>query len=186
MPTETNPSDESIAVRVQKGEQAAFGIFIERYEAKMVRYARKFLFHGDDVADLVQEIFIKAYVNIKSFDPGRRFSPWLYRLAHNVFVNALRARARDRANFSLFDVDVLFPHPIAKETSDDAAMRNEVKAALDASLGSIDAKYREPLVLYYFEDLDYRSIAEILRIPRGTVAIRIRRGKALLKKMIVP
>ncbi len=177
-------TDEEIAREVQKGKADAFGVLVLRYQPKLSRYARKFLFRDDDIADLVQDTFIKAYTNIQSFDPDRRFSPWIYRIAHNIFVNAGRDSAKDRANFSLFDVDVLFAHPIAAEKTDDRVKREEMKQMLDSSLGSIEAKYREPLVLYYFEDLDYKTISQVLKVPLSTVATRIKRGKSMLEKIV--
>lgn len=177
-------SDEDIARTVQKGDREAFGLLVLRYQPKLARYARKFLFRGDDVTDLIQDVFVKAYTNIQGFDPKRRFSPWIYRIAHNIFVNAVRDSAKDRANFSLFDVDVLFPHPIADEKADDRAKREETKRMLDASLGAIEPKYREPLVLYYYQDLDYKEISQILEIPISTIASRVKRAKELLRKTV--
>src|SRR5580692_5916361 len=152
-------TDEEIAVEVQNGDVEAFKILIERYEAKMARYAKRFLFASDDAQDLLQEIFIKVYVNIRSFDAERRFSPWIYRIAHNEFVNALKKKKKERNNLSLFYVDVLFPHPIAKETADEGSSHREIKDLLEGSLEKLDTKYREPLVLYYLEDMDYKEIA---------------------------
>ena len=179
-------TDENIAREVQRGHGEAFGALVLRYQPKLARYARKFLFRGDDIEDLVQDVFIKAYTKIQSFDAKQRFSPWIYRIAHNVFLNAVRDNAKDRVNLSLFDVDVLFPHPIAKETADDQAKRDEMKRMLDASLGSLDPKYREPLVLYYFEDLDLKSISQVLEIPISTIATRIKKGKLMLGKIVKP
>jgi RNA polymerase sigma-70 factor (ECF subfamily) len=179
-------TDKDIAREVQEGGREAFGVLVLRYQPKMARYARKFLFRGDDVADLVQDIFMKAYANIQSFDVRRRFSPWIYRIAHNIFLNAMRDNAKDRANLSLFDVDVLFPHPIAKEKTDDGAKREEMKRMLDTSLGSLAPKYREPIVLYYFEEFDYKTISQILQIPVSTIATRIKQGKLMLGKTVNP
>jgi len=81
---------------------------------------------------------------------------------------------------------VLFPHPIAKETADDEAKRDEMKRMLDVSLGSLDPKYREPLVLYYFEDLDLKSISQVLQVPISTIANRIKKGKLMLGKIVKP
>ena len=64
-------TDEEIARMVQSGETEYFGILIERYEAKMLRYAKRFLFHHEDSKDLAQDVFLKAYTNIKSFDVSR-------------------------------------------------------------------------------------------------------------------
>jgi RNA polymerase sigma-70 factor, ECF subfamily len=177
-------TDEEIAVQVQGGDIESFQVIVERYEPKMSRYARRFFFDGDDGKDLVQEVFIKAYVNIKSFDSSRRFSPWIYRIAHNEFINNIKKRQKERDNVSLFDFDVLFPHLTAKETADDGLNKDEVRRMLDRSLNEINAKYREPLVLYYFEDMDYREIADVLHIPVSTVGVRLQRGKAMLKKIV--
>jgi RNA polymerase sigma-70 factor (ECF subfamily) len=152
----------------------------------MNRYARRFLFDSDEAKDLVQDIFIKAYVNIRGFDVERRFSPWIYRIAHNEFVNALKKKKKERANMSLFDFDVLFPHLqlTAKETADSDINRRELKEVLDGSLDKIPQKYKESLILYYFEDMDYKEIADVLHIPVSTVGIRLQRGKLMLKKLV--
>ena len=177
-------NDEEVAMQVQKGDIESFRILVERYEPKMTRYAKRFFFDGDEGKDLVQDVFIKAYVNIKSFDATRRFSPWIYRIAHNEFVNNIKRRQKDRDNVSVFDFDVLFPHLVAKETADDGFNKTELRQMLDKSLNKLNEKYKEPLVLYYFEDMDYREIADILHIPISTVGVRLQRGRAMLKKIV--
>ncbi len=169
-------------VNVQKGDIDAFGELVERYEARMMRYAGKFLLSGEDAKDLAQEIFIKAYINIQSFDIDRKFSSWLYRIAHNEFINAIKKRSRMPA--LSFDFDAIFPHPVAKETADDETNRRNLKEMLDKHIGKLNVKYREPLVLYYFEDMSYQDISEVLSIPVSTVGVRINRGKNLLKNII--
>ncbi len=172
-------SDEAIALLVQAGNISAFKTLVDRYEAKMMRYAKKFLFGYDDAQDALQEIFIKAYRNIKSFDSNRRFSPWLYRIAHNEFINIIKKRGREPVSF--FDPDTIFPHPIASQQTDSDIKHQELRQALDLSLNTLPAKYREPLVLFYFEEMDYKQIATIMQIPVSTVGVRIRRGKLLLQ-----
>jgi RNA polymerase sigma-70 factor (ECF subfamily) len=174
--------DEEIARQVQRGDVESFGLLIERYEQKLMRYAKKFIIGREDGKDLVQEVFIKAYVNIQSFDSAKKFSSWIYRIAHNEFINAIKKRSR--TSIFSFDSDIIFPQPTAPQTADGEAEKKELKQILDRSLGKLDSKYREPLVLYYFEDMDYREIAEVLQIPISTVGVRLRRGKTLLKKMI--
>ncbi|HEY4525995.1 MAG TPA: sigma-70 family RNA polymerase sigma factor [Candidatus Paceibacterota bacterium] len=176
-------TDEEVVVLVRGGDVDAFGTIVERYEQKLLRYARRFLFGADDAKDLVQDVFIKAYANLQSFDVSRRFSPWLYRVAHNEFLNVIKSR-RGKETFSLFDIDILFPHPIAQETADARANSQEIRDWMEKSLKSLDAKYREPLVLYYFEEMSYQEVADILQIPVSTVGVRLGRGRALLKKSI--
>lgn len=175
-------TDEAAAVRVQSGDAEAFSVLLERYEKKLSRYARKFLSHPDDVKDIIQEVFIKAYVNIRSFDAARRFSPWIYRIAHNEFINALKKKKSERISF--IDFDLLLPHPAASETADADVDRQDLRRLLDGCLEKMPVKYREPLVLYYFEDMNYREIADIIHLPVSTVGVRLQRGKAMLKKLI--
>ncbi len=179
------PSDEEVAKRVQQGDLQSFGALVTRYEEKMTRYARRFLADGDEIKDIVQDIFVKAYMNIKSFDATRRFSPWIYRIAHNEFVNALRKK-KGKETIPLFDFDTLFPHLVAHEDTEATAERTELKHLLEEGLTKLDPKYREPLVLYYFEDLGYKEIADILKIPTSTVGVRLQRGKAMLRKTVEP
>jgi RNA polymerase sigma-70 factor (ECF subfamily) len=177
----TSETDEQIAARVQQGNSEAFGELIERYQAKLLRYGRKFLFDAEDAADVVQDIFIKAYENIQSFDVSRRFSPWVYRIAHNEFVNALKKRQTSRTIFT-FDIDTLFPHLAATDTADSATLERDLRATLEGHLEKLDAKYREPLILYYLEGMDYKEISDILQIPVSTVGVRLARARAFLKK----
>jgi RNA polymerase sigma-70 factor (ECF subfamily) len=174
-------ADEEIASDVQHGDLESFGVLVERYEPKIARYARKFLFEREDVKDLVQDVFIKAYVNIQSFDPKRRFSPWIYRIAHNEFINALRKKTK--SSFT-FDLDLVLPHVVAPETADEGAHKKDLKQILGRSLDELSPKYREPLVLFYFEDMDYKEIADILQIPVSTVGVRLARGKAMLEHIL--
>lgn len=172
-------SDEAIAKAVQDGNGEAFGILIERYEAKLKRYGRKFLNSKEDIEDMVQEIFIKTYSNIQSFDLDKRFSPWIYRIAHNQFVNALRKQSRMPMSF--FDPDTILPMVASKETTDGAVLAEELSETIDQSLKELDPKYREPLVLFFYEEMSYQDIAEVLRIPVTTVGVRIKRAKDKLK-----
>jgi len=175
-------SDEIIVGRVQGGDVDEFASLMDRYEKKITRYGKKFLSQPDDIKDIVQEIFTKAYVNIKSFDCKRKFSPWIYRIAHNEFVNALKKKKSEKLAF--VDFDLFFPHPAAKETADSDIERADLRRLLDDYIGKLPVKYREPLILYYFEEMGYREIADVLRLPVSTVGVRLQRGKALLKDNI--
>ncbi len=178
----TDSTDEAIAQLVQQGSIQAFGELVERYEEKMMRYARRFLFQGTDAEDIVQDVFLKAYKHIQSFDTERKFSSWLYRIAHNEMINRIKKKGKEPIPF--FDPDTLFPHPVAQEQTDKDVQEKELKAMIEKGLNHLDPKYREPLVLYYFEDQSYQEISEILRIPTSTVGVRIRRGKQQLHKTL--
>jgi len=175
------PTDEELVAQVQQGNQHAFNILVERYMAKIKRYARKFLFGYEDAEDLAQEVFIKAYINIQSFDTSRSFSPWLYRIAHNQFINTIKKKGKEAIPF--FDPDTLFPHPVATETTDDVAHKREMKEMIDRCLAELKPKYRELLTLYYYEDMSYQEIAEVLHVPVSTVGVQLKRGRESMQKI---
>lgn len=181
---ESDVPDEDIARRVQDGDKDAFGVLVERYEGKLGRYARRFLATKEEREDLLQDVFLRAFANIRSFDTAQKFAPWIYRIAHNAFVNAL-ARSKYRPLLlDNFSADLFFPGLIAPERSDADAIKSEEKIAVDAALGKIDPKYRAPIILYYFDELSYEDIADVLHIPVATVGVRLMRGRAALKKII--
>ncbi|KND50328.1 MAG: RNA polymerase sigma-70 factor, ECF subfamily [Parcubacteria bacterium C7867-003] len=140
----------------------------------------KFLVDNDNIEDVVQDVFIKAYTNIKSFDTTQRFSPWIYRIAHNTYINAIKKNSINP--LYLFDFDTLLSHTVVEDPIEKEREQEEIKRFVDKGLSSIEAKYREILVLYYIEDLSYKEIADILHIPISTVGVRIMRAKSVLKE----
>ncbi|MCA9366994.1 RNA polymerase sigma factor [Candidatus Kaiserbacteria bacterium] len=178
MYTETD-TDEAIVAAVQTGTVDAFGEIVTRYETKMQRYARRFLSRQEDIDDLVQDVFIKVYENIQSFDTTLRFSPWIYRIAHNVFVNELKRKSR--YTLPSFDPDVILPFIPAKETADAEALATELSDEMESLVTALSAKYREVLVLHYFEHLSYQEMSDVLQIPTTTVGVRMTRAREKLQ-----
>ena len=175
-------SDEDIAREVQQSSTEAFGLLIERYEPKILRYGRKFLYQYEDVEDAVQDTFIKAFTNIQSFNSDLKFSPWIYRIAHNTFINVIKKKGREPLTF--FDPDIILGAAITEENPEHDALSKELNEEINTALQLLNPKYREPLVLYFYEEKDYKDIADIMRIPTSTVGVRIRRAKAKLNKLL--
>lgn len=175
-------TDEQIAALVQKGDKEAFGVIMDRYERKLFSYARKFLTGQDNIEDVVQEVFIKTYQNIKSFDLSQKFSPWIYRIAHNTFVNALRKNSKNPLRF--FDFDTFIAHPIYEDTVPVEKEQERVIDLVDKGLDKLSPEYREIIILFYIENMSYKEIADILHIPIGTVSVRLLRAKKALKKHV--
>lgn len=176
----SNLSDEELAKLVSEGDTEKFGILMERYQAKLFRYGKKFLVDNDNIEDVVQDVFIKTYTNIKSFDTTQRFSPWIYRIAHNTYINAIKKNSLNPLN--LFDFDTLLSHTVVEDPIIKEREQEEIKKLVDKGLSNIEFKYREILVLYYIEELSYKEIAEILHIPVSTVGVRLMRAKNVLKE----
>ncbi len=172
-------TDEDLAKMAQNGDAESFGELVVRFEKKLNRYAKRFLFDYSQAEDLVQEVFLKAYTNIQSFDTGRSFNAWIYRIAHNLFINEIKKKGKEPLPF--FDPDTLFPHPVDKHKADDEVKENELRSMMEKCLKDLSPKYREVMVLYFYEDLDYQKISDVLQIPVSTVGVRLNRAKKELK-----
>ena len=179
---EISKTDEDVAVLVQKGDKEAFGIIMDRYERKLFSYGRKFLTGQENIEDVVQEVFIKTYQNIQSYDTSQKFSPWIYRIAHNTFVNALRKNSKSPLRF--FDFDTFLAHPIYEDTVPAEKEQKRLAEVIDKGLDELTPEYREIIILYFIENLSYKEIADILHIPIGTVSVRLLRAKKALKKFV--
>ncbi len=175
-------TDEELVLSIQRGLEDPFGVIMDRYTQKLLRYGKRFISSPDNIEDVVQEIFIKVYQNIKSFDANRKFSPWIYRIAHNSFVNYLRKTDKDP--LLVFDFDALLNHPIYEDGAIKEKENEEIRVLLDKGLKKLPPVYREILILYYFENLSYQEIADVLHVPTGTVGIRLKRAREMLKPHI--
>lgn len=172
-------SDEQIVSLVLKGEKESYREIIRRYEDKLSRYLRKFISDKDDIEDILQIVFIKAYKNLYGFDINKRFSSWIYRIAHNEAVNHLK-RNRKKGRVDLDDIE----YKLIDEKADigGEADRNFLKKDVEKVMGKLDVKYREPIVLFYLEEMSYEEISDVLRIPKNTVGTLILRGKKMIKE----
>jgi RNA polymerase sigma factor (sigma-70 family) len=182
METLSRKTDEELAALVQGKNEEAFGVLMNRYLPKLLRYGRKFLAENAPIEDVVQEVFIRVYQNIRSFDATRPFSPWVYRIAHNLFANALRHNSR--TPLITVDLDTLSAHTAYEIDPAGDEEREQAKAMVDRGLDALTPAYREVIILYYLEHLSYQEIAEVLQVPIGTVGIRLHRAREALKKHV--
>jgi len=158
-----------------------FAVLIERYEKNFFRYiTRLCACSREDIEDLIQEIFIKIYRNLNDFDPKLKFSSWAYRIAHNEVISRYR-KIRTRPQTVNLDPDLT----ISDRTKDDLVTffdRNLNKAKIFDILAMLDLKYKEVLILRFFEEKSYEEISDILRKSPGTVATLLNRAKKQFKE----
>ena len=175
------PSDEEL-VRRSLEDKEAFGLLIERYEAKLDRYIRRLGVHvSEDREDVLQDIFLKVYRNLNGFDTSLSFSSWIYRIAHNEAISWYRKKNVRPEGHLVTDGDEVLGFLSSKEEAADVTFDKSVNAEkLGEALKAIDVKYREVLILRYFEHKEYEEISDILQIPVGSVGTLIHRGKKQL------
>ena len=158
-------------------EREVFGCIIERYEDKLRRYLFRLMPGlGGDVDDVLQDIFMKVYVNAKGFDGSLKFSSWIYRIAHNEAVSWLRKKKTRPDTVELGEDDF----QTFAESMEGALVDREGELVYDEVtriLSKMREKYRTVLVLKFLEGKNYEEISDILRVPGGTVATLIHRAK---------
>ena len=169
-------SDEQLVEKVRSVDQELYTLVIKRYEDKLLRYATSLVKDGDRASDVVQESFIKAFVNLKGFNISKSFSSWIYRIVHNEAVNLIKK----------FQKEVKLPDNIdfkSNENIEEDFDRKEIIKKVQHCLKEIPLIYVEPITLFYIEEKSYEEISDILRLPMGTVATRINRAKKILRNI---
>ena len=177
--------DDAELVRLSLADPDRFSYIISRYQEKLARYIRRLGAIGtEDVEDILQEVFLKVYLNLNDFNPDLKFSSWIYRIAHNQVISHFRKRqARPEAHSLPIDSEglQLLADDMALDRQSDVHLRQEV---ILAALQQIDSRYREILILKFFEDKSYQEISDILKKPAGTVASLLNRAKKSLKEAL--
>ncbi len=186
--TLSDSRSDSAVVHATFSDREQFGVLIERYEGKLRRYlARLGLRNPDDQADVLQETFIKAYKNLHSFDTDLSFSSWIYRIAHNETMTWFRRRQVRPEGSLVSDSDEVLAMIASSSDAPDVHFDRALSVeAVGGALGKLDQKYREVLLLRYFEHKEYEEISDILKIPIGSVGTLIHRGKKQLATVLNP
>lgn len=179
--TPHTPSDAEI-VTATLTDREQFGVLIDRYETKLRRYiVRLGMRVKEDQDDVLQDAFIKAYKNLNSFDTSLSFSSWMYRIAHNEAMSWFRRRSARPEGSLVSDSEAVLELVAGAQESQEVGFDRVLNAAeVTQALTKIDTKYREVLLLRFFEHKEYDEISDILQIPMGSVGTLIHRGKKQL------
>lgn len=168
------------------GDAAAFEYLVLQYQPQIYRLAFRMTNHPEDAADLTQEVFLKAWNHLDKFEFKSAFSTWLYRLASNLCIDALRS-SRRRQNLPLtFEdeegeeqrIEVADPAPLPE----DRIIASEDQQRLSAAMEALEPEHRQILTLRVVNDMSYADIAEILGVKEGTVKSRLARAREKLRK----
>lgn len=188
-PTSLPETDERLLARLRSGEREVFGTLVRRYERELFGYLRRYLGDDDLADDVFQNTFVQVYLKIQQYELERPARPWLYAIATNQAIDALRRRNRradqradaatttdeDGQQRPLFE---LLPAP--GEDPSDSADRDEQRELVRAAVDRLPDLLRQVVILVYFQGLKYRDVAETLDIPVGTVKSRLHAALARL------
>ena len=175
------------------GDAVAWDEIVQRYHRRIYNICYRFAGSPDDAQDLTQEVFIRMYRTLNSYDVGRgAFMTWVTTLTRNLLVDHFRKTKHDRLTDSL-DATAS-DHPDAMPLSeripdegpppDSGVQSRETHDAVHQALQKLSPELREAVILRDLQDMDYRDIATVLKVPEGTVKSRINRGRAELARLL--
>jgi len=174
--------DNQLVKLIQAGEVDLFAAIIERYQGKLFAYLYRLIGNREEAEDLLQNVFIKAFENMQSYDAERKFSSWIYRIAHNEAVNYIKRKSLKK--FISWEDITSTKDKLASNSAEDGAdnlwLRKEAIGEIDEAINRLPIKYKQVLILRYYSEKSYEEISEILQKPVNTVGTLINRAK---KKM---
>lgn len=174
--------------QVLKGDQNAYADIVNLYQHKLYQVCYRMLGNKQEAEDITQEAFIRAYINLHSYDQKRKFSTWIYRIATNLCIDRIRKKKPDYYldaevagtegldMYSQISTDERLPEEVVEQM--------ELQDRIQYEISRLPDKYRSVIVLKYIEELPLQEISEILDMPLGTVKTRIHRGREALRKQL--
>ncbi|HEY7791379.1 MAG TPA: sigma-70 family RNA polymerase sigma factor [Vicinamibacterales bacterium] len=180
MPDSTAVDVDTLIQRCLRGDEAAWNQIVRIYWRKVFNVAYKFVGRHDEAEDLTQDIFLKVFRSLGTFDRRANFQTWLVSVSRNLCIDHYRSVRKERETVDRA-VDASTLSPVSRETSPYAAVEQHDRVALlREALESLPPTLRTAVVMRDLQELSYQEIADRLRLPEGTVKSRINRGRGEL------
>jgi RNA polymerase sigma-70 factor (ECF subfamily) len=173
------PPDSELVARSLRGDERAFRDLIERHHAVAYAVVRGILGNRDEVQDVMQLVYLKAYQGLAGFRGEAKFSTWLYQIARR---EALDVSSRKRYEHA--DIDEIEVAARAGDAPDAAVRERGMRGWIEGALGELDEAYRTAIELRYMAEKSYEEIAETMQLPVGTVKTYVHRGKIEMKRIL--
>lgn len=169
-----------------QGSQDAYREIVERYQRPVFGLIRRMVRDQGTAEDLAQEVFVKAFRALASFDRSRKFSSWLFKIAHNTGIDQLRKRQLDTVALETTDSEEPNLSAVLADTKVESpetrVHRGDIADALEAALSTLRIEYREVVLLRFQEGLAYEEIAQVTELPLGTVKTHLFRARKAMAR----
>lgn len=180
--------DVRLMLRVRDADDAAaFGELVERYQQRLVRVIHHLIGRPDEADDLVQEVFLRVYRTRRRYHPKARFSTWIFTIANNLALNALRSRTRRPVIPLSADSRPMGPQPFESVPAANSPapsqqmQKQELAAIVKAALDTLNERQRMAVILNKFEGMNYAEIAEVMKLSTKAVKSLLSRARAALR-----
>ena len=168
--------DRDLIAKARRGNVDAYNVLISRWEKRVFNYLLRLVRHREDALDLSQDVFLKAYQNLKKLDDPDRFAAWLFRIAHNEAYSLLRKNRPEGEMVS----------EIKSSESSAGLFPMELTLAVERALGRLNDDQREAVLLKVYQGFKFEEMAEILSCPVSTIKSRLYTALDLLKDTLAP
>lgn len=177
-----NLSDEQL-VKLSLNNSEAFALLVNKYKERLLSYIKRMSnLRDEDAKDILQDIFLKIYLNLNSFNNDFKFSSWAYSIARNQIISNYR-KIKIRPEGNINQLDDTFLEKLASDTNIEDSFDKEIlKQKIINTLNQLKDKWREVLILRFFEEKDYEEISDIIKKPSGTVASMLNKAKKEFKE----
>jgi RNA polymerase sigma-70 factor (ECF subfamily) len=175
--------DGDLIARVRKGDIEGFNLLVSRWEKRVFNYLLRLTGNPDDSLDLSQDVFLKAYQNIRKLDDTARFGPWLFRIAHNEAYSGFRKR-RPEVSAPEFEASETKESFFERQPAPGIAV--DLALAVTGALDRLKPEQREAVVLKVYQGFKFDEMAEILECPVSTVKSRLYTALEILKTELAP
>ena len=177
--------DLQLVLASKQGDQEAFARLVLRYQRRIFNLVYRMLQNYEEASEITQEAFLAAWQGLPSFRGEARFGTWLYRIAYNCALKQLEARKRDKALQAALQAEQALDDLDIRQKQPDARLdARERQAVVQEQLSTLPAKYRIVLVLRHLQEMTYEEMAEILKMPVGTIKTHLFRARNLLKQRL--
>ena len=179
-------SDAELARQALAGSETAYRDLVARYATPAVNFVYRFVRDRSLAEDLAQEGFLRVYQRLGTYDPERKFSSWFFQVLRNITIDYLRVNRLPTASLDELQDESGREAAVDRDSvsPEQAAQQGELAVAMAAALARIRPEYRECVVLRYQEGLTHPEIAEILRLPSGTVKTYLHRARKELANLL--
>jgi RNA polymerase sigma-70 factor (ECF subfamily) len=181
---DTPESIETLIQRCLQGDQAAWDLVVRQHWRKVFNVAYKFVGKHDEAEDLAQDIFLKVFRSLNTFDRRANFQTWLVSVSRNLCIDHYRSVRKERQTIDR-NIDANELSPASKDAGPIAALEQRDRVLLlRQALAALPATLRTAVVMRDIQELSYQEIADALQLPEGTVKSRINRGRTELARQI--
>lgn len=186
--SQSSLQDESYVRSALKGDQKAYRKLTEKYRRPLQFHVARMVKDSEQIEDLVQEAFVKAFDNLESYNTNYAFSTWLYRITTNHTIDYLRKKKLKTTSIDkpikTRDGELSFELPDEDAATDRSIIKRERKQIITNAIENLPDKYRQVIEMRHIEELSYQEISDKLDLPLGTVKAHIFRAREMLYKAL--